>query len=82
MTGATRTADAKELLYARQKIVTCAKAYKLQAIDMVHIDLKGMSVYMYVLICKTCLCNEIKNALNSMYCLSMIPIHLLIKSGI
>lgn len=40
-TGATRTADAKELLYARQKIVTCAKAFKLQAIDMVHIDLKG-----------------------------------------
>lgn len=43
-TGATRTADAKELLYARQKIVTCAKAFKLQAIDMVHIDLKGLFV--------------------------------------
>lgn len=40
--GATRTADAKELLYARQKIVTCAKAFKLQAIDMVHIDLKDL----------------------------------------
>lgn len=40
--GATRTADAKELLYARQKIVTCAKSFKLQAIDMVHIDLKDL----------------------------------------
>ncbi|XP_048769197.2 citramalyl-CoA lyase, mitochondrial-like isoform X2 [Ostrea edulis] len=40
--GATRTSDAKELLYARQKIVTCAKAFKLQAIDMVHIDLKDL----------------------------------------
>ena len=40
-TGATRTPDAKELLYARQKIVTVAKAYRLQAIDLVHIDYKS-----------------------------------------
>ena len=40
-TGATRTKDAKELLYARQHIVTVAKAYRLQAIDLVHIDFKG-----------------------------------------
>jgi len=38
--GATRTKDAKELLYARQYLVTCAKAFKLQAIDIVHIDYK------------------------------------------
>ena len=40
--GATRTPDAKELLYARQRVVTCAKAYRLQAIDLVHIDYKDM----------------------------------------
>jgi hypothetical protein len=39
--GATRTNDAKELMYARQKIINCAKAYRLQAIDMVYIDYKG-----------------------------------------
>ncbi|XP_070568487.1 citramalyl-CoA lyase, mitochondrial-like isoform X1 [Ptychodera flava] len=38
--GATRTADASELLYARQKVVTTAKAFQLQAIDLVHIDFK------------------------------------------
>ena len=30
-----------ELLYARQSIVTHAKAYQLQAIDLVHIDFKS-----------------------------------------
>ena len=39
--GATRTKDAMELLYARQKVVTVAKAYRIQAIDLVHIDYKG-----------------------------------------
>ncbi|XP_041462594.1 citramalyl-CoA lyase, mitochondrial-like [Lytechinus variegatus] len=38
--GATRTPDGKELLYARQKVVSVAKAFGLQAIDMVHIDVK------------------------------------------
>ncbi|XP_061697622.1 citramalyl-CoA lyase, mitochondrial isoform X2 [Syngnathoides biaculeatus] len=38
--GATRTRDAKELLYARQKVVTAAKAFGLQAIDLVYIDYK------------------------------------------
>lgn len=38
--GAERTKDAKELLYARQKILLTAKAFQLQAIDLVHIDLK------------------------------------------
>ena len=28
-------------MYARQKVVTIAKAFPLQAIDMVHIDYKG-----------------------------------------
>lgn len=28
-------------MYARQKFVTIAKAFRLQAIDMVHIDYKG-----------------------------------------
>ncbi|KAJ8379219.1 hypothetical protein AAFF_G00223310 [Aldrovandia affinis] len=36
--GATRTADATELLYARQKVVVTAKAFGLQAIDLVYID--------------------------------------------
>jgi citrate lyase subunit beta-like protein len=37
----TRTKDASELIYARQKMVTFCKAYKLKAIDMVYIDYKG-----------------------------------------
>ncbi|XP_052088047.1 citramalyl-CoA lyase, mitochondrial-like [Mytilus californianus] len=41
--GATRTNDAKELLYARQKIITCAKTYRLQAIDLVYIDYKDLA---------------------------------------
>ena len=39
--SATRTKDASELIYARQKMVTYCKAYKLKAIDMVYIDYKG-----------------------------------------
>ena len=34
--------DGSELIYARQKIVTVAKAFGLQAIDMVHIDFKDL----------------------------------------
>ena len=40
--GATRTAAATELLYARQKLVSVAKAFDLQAIDLVHIDYKDL----------------------------------------
>ncbi len=40
--GATRTADAKELLYARQKVVVTTKAFGLQAIDLVYIDYKDV----------------------------------------
>lgn len=40
--GAERTKDAKELLYARQKVLLVAKAFQLQAIDLVHIDLKDL----------------------------------------
>lgn len=40
--GATRTTDARELLYARQKVVVTTKAFGLQAIDMVHIDYKDV----------------------------------------
>ncbi|XP_035249143.1 citramalyl-CoA lyase, mitochondrial [Anguilla anguilla] len=36
--GATRTKGAAELLYARQKVVVTAKAFGLQAIDLVYID--------------------------------------------
>jgi citrate lyase subunit beta-like protein len=39
---AIRTPHAMELLYARSKLVTVAKAYGLQAIDMVHIDFRDM----------------------------------------
>ncbi|XP_038673960.1 citramalyl-CoA lyase, mitochondrial isoform X2 [Scyliorhinus canicula] len=38
--GATRTKDARELVYARQKVVVTAKAFGLQAIDLVYIDYK------------------------------------------
>ena len=40
--GATRTPGASELMYARQKLVSVAKAYELQAIDLVHIDYKDL----------------------------------------
>ena len=41
--GVTRTKDVKELIHARQSVVVHAKAYGLQAIDMVYINFKGMS---------------------------------------
>ncbi|XP_048871090.1 citramalyl-CoA lyase, mitochondrial isoform X2 [Brienomyrus brachyistius] len=36
--GATRSKNAVELLYARQKVVVTTKAFGLQAIDLVYID--------------------------------------------
>lgn len=39
--GATRTSDARELTYARQSVVVHAKAYGIQAVDMVYINFKG-----------------------------------------
>ncbi|XP_047482350.1 citramalyl-CoA lyase, mitochondrial-like [Penaeus chinensis] len=41
--GATRTNEAKELSFARQYVVTVAKAFKLQAIDLVYIDYKDLA---------------------------------------
>jgi citrate lyase subunit beta-like protein len=40
--GATRTQKSTELFYARQAVVTAAKAFKLQAIDLVYIDYKDL----------------------------------------
>ncbi|XP_068250039.1 citramalyl-CoA lyase, mitochondrial-like [Palaemon carinicauda] len=40
--GATRTNEAKELSFARQYVLTVAKAFKLQAIDLVYIDYKDL----------------------------------------
>ena len=40
--GAKRSASGSELMYARQKIVAVCKAFKAQAIDMVHINFKGI----------------------------------------
>ena len=40
--GAVRTDSSMELLYARQKIVAHAKAFGLQAIDLVHINYKDL----------------------------------------
>ncbi|EDO47490.1 predicted protein [Nematostella vectensis] len=40
--GGTRTKDAKELLFARQYVVVHAKAFGLQAIDLVDIDFKDL----------------------------------------
>jgi len=40
--GATRTAGASETLLARQQVVITAKAFDLQAIDVVYIDYKDM----------------------------------------
>jgi len=40
ISGATRTSGASELMFARQYFVTVAKTFRLQAIDLVHIDFK------------------------------------------
>lgn len=45
--GGVRSEGASELLYARQAIVTHAKAYHLQAIDLVHIDFKSIEFLMW-----------------------------------
>nr|CAD7431141.1 unnamed protein product [Timema monikensis] len=39
--GVTRSDDGTEILYARQKLVLVAKAFHLQAIDMVHINFQA-----------------------------------------
>ena len=41
-TGATRTKDATEVLYARSAVVTACAANDLQAIDMVYIDFRDI----------------------------------------
>ncbi|VDM63222.1 unnamed protein product [Angiostrongylus costaricensis] len=40
--GATRSSEGKEVMYARQRFVACCKAFQLQAIDSVFIDIKDM----------------------------------------
>lgn len=40
---AIRTENGIELLYARSQLVTYAKAYQLQAIDMVHINFRNLN---------------------------------------
>ncbi|KAL7646295.1 UNVERIFIED_CONTAM: hypothetical protein RMT77_003204 [Armadillidium vulgare] len=40
--GATRTSEAKEVTFARQWVVTIAKSFGLQAIDVVYIDYKDL----------------------------------------
>ncbi|XP_012276607.1 citramalyl-CoA lyase, mitochondrial [Orussus abietinus] len=40
--GATRTKSCSEIIYARQRLVMVAKAFELQAIDMVHIDIQDL----------------------------------------
>ena len=40
--GATRTPDATECLMARQTVVVHAKARRMQAIDLVHINFKDL----------------------------------------
>ena len=40
-TGGIRTKDAREVLFARQAVVTEAKAFGLDAIDLVDTDYKG-----------------------------------------
>ncbi|KAH7702231.1 Protein C01G10.7 [Aphelenchoides avenae] len=40
--GATRSTEGSEVTYARQRFVACCKAFNLQAIDAVHIDIKDV----------------------------------------
>ncbi|VDO31314.1 unnamed protein product [Haemonchus placei] len=42
VSGATRTSEGNEVLYARQRFVACCKAFQLQAIDSVYIDIKNL----------------------------------------
>ncbi len=41
--NAVRTNDAYELIYARQKLITYCKAFRLKAIDMVYISFKDLN---------------------------------------
>ena len=41
--GAQRTPEGWEIFYARSAVVTAAKAYRLQAIDMVYFDLNDLA---------------------------------------
>ena len=52
-----RSSGGTELMYARQKLATTAKAYDLQAIDMVYIDYKGAvrKVLLLRCVCVVCL---------------------------
>lgn len=38
VSGSTSSKDTHDILYARQKIIVTAKAFGLQAIDLVYID--------------------------------------------
>ena len=40
-----RTKDVKEVLYARQSVVMHAKAFGLDAVDLVEIDYKGLLLH-------------------------------------
>lgn len=40
--GATRSNTGQELMFARQKFITCCKAFNLQAIDAVYIDIHDL----------------------------------------
>ena len=42
--GGANTKDARELIFARQSLVTHAKAFGLDAIDLVDTNFKGMSI--------------------------------------
>jgi citrate lyase beta subunit len=43
--GAIRTPEGWEVLYARSAVVTAAKAYRLQAIDVVFFDLEDLAAF-------------------------------------
>lgn len=43
--GASKTENAMELMYARQHVILHAKAFGLQAVDMVYNNYKGNTIY-------------------------------------
>ena len=43
--GITRSDNAQELVYVRQKLVATARAFGVGVIDMVYIDYKGRSLF-------------------------------------
>ena len=66
ISGITRTKEASELLYARQKFVATVKSAGMQAIDLVFNDYKGWSIFLGMSVLSTISLRDIHNIENEM----------------